>query len=73
MDQNESSLGKNKSGYGEPVKDTNQATEEQQELEPVDLIYLNIKASLISISSKINNTSGKCSRSEKLRRGNLYL
>lgn len=51
----------------EPVfrKNSQSVSEEQQELEPVDLIYLNIKASLISISGKINNTQSiKCSRSE---------
>lgn len=36
--------------------------EDQQELEPIDLIHLNIKASLISINSKIINKNSSLSR-----------
>lgn len=71
---NEPTINNRKNSQSATVAAAALATEEQQELEPVDLIYLNIKASLISISGKINNcnvpmvnsTGGgsKCSRSD---------
>ncbi|CAG2166554.1 unnamed protein product [Oppiella nova] len=39
-------------------------SDEQQELEPIDLIHLNIKASLISINSKLSNNKLNLSRND---------
>jgi len=39
-------------------------TEEQQEFEPIDLTHLNIKASLISINSKLSNKNNALNRND---------